>query len=86
MKILRPIIVSLLFSSPCLALEPNVRAACREDYFMFCSNTSPGSIACKQCFRKFGVALTRGCKDALKSSVEFKAEYEAEYKKRHPGG
>ena len=61
-------------TSPAFAVDPNVRAACTNDYWTFCSNTEPGSPECKTCFRKFAPSLSRQCKLAIISSPSYKHE------------
>lgn len=63
------------------ALDQKVRDACTGDYFEFCANTVPGTEQCRRCFIKYGRALSRSCKTAIKNSSEFANDYENERKR-----
>lgn len=76
------LIILLVNSTKCSALENRVRIACTGDYFEYCSNTVPGSEECKQCFRGVGRKLSRVCLNALRSSSEFSNDYR-ETRKRY---
>lgn len=56
--------------SNALAISPQVKAACRGDYFAFCSQHAVGSSGLRQCMRAHAKSLSSGCKSALISSGE----------------
>lgn len=74
--------VCLLVSSSAYALDPNVKAACRDDYFQYCVHTSPGSSSCNACFRKFAVVLKPECKSAIKTSPDYKQDIDEYFRKQ----
>ena len=64
--------ILLLTATPVLALDPNVKAACRDDYFQYCVHTTPGTSKCNACFRKFAIVLKPECKVAIRNSPDYK--------------
>ena len=50
------------------AVPLSVKRACIGDYFSYCSSYSPGSSEVRQCFRKNGNSLSKGCVKALVSA------------------
>ncbi len=63
------IVVALLaiaFQATAASAVPlSVKRACIGDYFSYCSSYSPGSPEVRQCFRKNGNSLSKGCVSAL---------------------
>jgi hypothetical protein len=47
------------------AVSPAVKAACASDYFAHCSQHAPDSPGVRQCMRKVGLGLSKGCLGAL---------------------
>ncbi|MGQ0673984.1 MAG: cysteine rich repeat-containing protein [Hyphomicrobium sp.] len=53
-----------------MAVSPQVRVACRSDYFAFCSAHAVGSPALRKCMMSNASRLSQGCKNALVASGE----------------
>ncbi len=65
------------------AVPLSVKRACIGDYFSYCSQHSPGSSAVRQCFRKNGLKISKGCVSALiKAGMVSKAEVSRRAAKR----
>jgi hypothetical protein len=47
------------------AVSSAVKSACASDYFAHCSQHSPDSPGVRQCMRKVGLGLSKGCLGAL---------------------
>ena len=52
------------------ALSLRVKLACASDYYAHCSAYSPGSQEVRQCMRKVGLGLSKGCVAALAGAGE----------------
>jgi hypothetical protein len=52
------------------AVSEQVKMACADDYFSYCSAYEVGSAKLRQCMRAVGPKLSRGCINALISAGE----------------
>lgn len=62
------------------ALSLRVKIACASDYYAHCSAYSPGSTEVRQCMRKVGLGLSKGCVDALAGAGEMSSTDYAKYR------
>ncbi len=62
------------------ALSLRVKIACASDYYAHCSTYSPGSPEVRQCMRKVGLGLSKGCVDALAGAGEISSTDYAKYR------
>lgn len=60
----------VLVATNAFAYSPEVRSACRDDYYAHCSMHPTGSSELRTCMRKVGSGLAPGCIQALKASGE----------------
>ncbi len=62
-------LLALAFQATAASAVPlSVKRACIGDYFSYCSSHAPGSPGVRQCFRKNGNSLSKGCVKALVSA------------------
>jgi hypothetical protein len=52
-------------SSNAFAVSGSVKYACMGDYLSYCSGYAPGGSGVKQCMRRNGSKLSKGCVSAL---------------------
>jgi hypothetical protein len=61
---------TLAASSQAGAVSLAVKMACASDYYAHCSQFDPDSSATRQCMRKVGANLSKGCVSALVAAGE----------------
>lgn len=62
------------------AMSLRVKLACASDYYAHCSSYSPGSTEVRQCMRKVGIGLSKGCVEALAGAGEISSADLAKYR------
>lgn len=62
------------------AMSLRVKLACASDYYAHCSAHSPGSPEVRQCMRKVGLGLSKGCVAALAGAGEISSADFAKYR------
>lgn len=62
------------------ALSLRVKIACATDYYAHCSAYTPGSQEVRQCMRKVGRGLSKGCVEALAGAGEISTADLAKYR------
>ena len=62
------------------AMSLRVKLACASDYYAHCSSYSPGSTEVRQCMRKVGIGLSKGCVEALAGAGEISSTDLAKYR------
>ncbi len=70
----------LLSTGNASAMSLRVKLACASDYYAHCSSYSPGSSEVRQCMRKVGLGLTKGCVEALAGAGEISSTDYAKYR------
>lgn len=60
----------VLFGSAAWAVSPQVKRACANDYFAYCSMHPVGSSALRKCMHAAGPKLSKVCVKALVSAGE----------------
>jgi hypothetical protein len=58
-------LTTTLWAAPALAVSEAVTAACKNDYFAYCSAHAVGSDGLRQCMRANGTSLSLRCVYAL---------------------
>ena len=66
--------ISWVAAGPAQAISQRVRNACRDDYYRFCSAYAVGTPELRQCMRRVGGSLSRGCIDALLETGEINSQ------------
>jgi hypothetical protein len=69
-------------ASEAMAVSQDVKDACREDYYNYCSSYEVGSKALRSCMRAARRKLSPGCAKALARSGEATSEDIRDYKRR----
>lgn len=64
------IVGSLAMAPRANAINPQVRAACANDYLSNCSAFKPESAETRKCMRSVGYRLSKGCISALVAAGE----------------
>ena len=76
----------LVATTPAVAVDGRVEAACERDYSAFCSQYDPDGKEVRRCMRANSAKLTEPCLEALLAAGEMTQEEVARYQrsKRSP--